>query len=137
LEREQVVQGLVGEPRAVVLLEAPHRIEALAKALEPLGERPLTVAREISKQFEQIATLPAKALSGWLTEDTQRARGEFVLVLHPQPRPASEEALDAKALKVLDLLLAELPTKTAVKLAAEITNAPRNALYAEALKRRA
>jgi 16S rRNA (cytidine1402-2'-O)-methyltransferase len=135
-ERTQAVQALATEPRTVVLLEAPHRIEALAEALAELGERPLTVAREISKQFEQIVTLPAASLPGWLTADPQRTRGEFVLVLHPAPRVAQETALDPSALHTLDLLLAELPLKTAVKLAAEITGTPRNALYEKALERK-
>src|SRR5207248_1926835 len=51
-EREAAVQALAQEPRAVVLLEAPHRIEALARALASLGERSLTVGRELTKQFE-------------------------------------------------------------------------------------
>jgi 16S rRNA (cytidine1402-2'-O)-methyltransferase len=135
-ERTQAVQALATEPRTVVLLEAPHRIEALAEALAELGERPLTVAREISKQFEQIVTLPAAQFPGWLAADPQRARGEFVLVLHPAPRVAQETALDPSALRTLDLLLAELPLKTAVKLAAEITGTPRNALYEKALERK-
>jgi 16S rRNA (cytidine1402-2'-O)-methyltransferase len=135
-ERTQAVQALATEPRTVVLLEAPHRIEALAEALAELGERPLTVAREISKQFEQIVTLPAAQFPGWLAADPQRARGEFVLVLHPAPRVAQETALDPSALRTLDLLLTELPLKTAVKLAAEITGTPRNALYEKALERK-
>jgi 16S rRNA (cytidine1402-2'-O)-methyltransferase len=42
----------------------------------------------------------------------------------------------AEAERVLDLLLAELPVKTAVKLAADISGAPRNALYALALQKK-
>jgi 16S rRNA (cytidine1402-2'-O)-methyltransferase len=49
---------------------------------------------------------------------------------------AQETALDPSALRTLDLLLAELPLKTAVKLAAEITGTPRNALYEKALERK-
>jgi 16S rRNA (cytidine1402-2'-O)-methyltransferase len=58
-------------------------------------------------------------------------RGEFALVLHPQAGPAQDSMQDAE--KVLTLLLAELPLKTAVRLAADITGAPRNALYDKAL----
>ena len=53
------VAALAQEARAVVLLEAPHRIEALARSLAALGARPVTVGRELTKQFEEIATCPA------------------------------------------------------------------------------
>ena len=42
-DRATRVAALAREPRPVVLLEAPHRIAALAQALAPLGERPLTI----------------------------------------------------------------------------------------------
>ncbi len=128
-ERTLAVQALAQQERAVVLLEAPHRIEALAQALAPLGERRVTVGRELTKQFEDVATLAAQDLSAWLAQDTNRLRGEFALVLHPAPVAADSGA----ELRVLQLLLAELPLKTAVKLAAEITGAARNDLYQRAL----
>lgn len=130
-ERAGAVQALAAERRAVLLLEAPHRVEALAEALAVLGPRPITVARELTKQFEQISTVPAAELPAWLAAEPNRARGEFVLVLHPAAVP---DAGDAQGLRVLELLLSELPLKTAVRLAAEITGAPRNALYEAGLK---
>lgn len=129
-ERTAAVQTLAVEPRAVVLLEAPHRIEALALTLATLGQRRLTVGRELTKQFEDIVTLPAAEFSSWLAQDAHRLKGEFALVLHPSTEP-SQNTTDSRVLK---LLLAELPLKTAVKLAADITGEPRNALYQEALK---
>ena len=47
-----------------------------------------------------------------------------------------EGAVEKIAERILDLLLAELPVKTAVKLAADISGAPRNALYALALEKK-
>ena len=133
-ERHAAVQAMACEPRAQVFLEAPHRIEALANALEVLGQRPLTIGREMTKQFEEIALLPAGGFSAWLKASAQRSKGEFALVLHPMPQ-ASSRMGDAE--RVLDLLLAELPVKTAVKLAAEISGAPRNRLYELALQKTA
>jgi len=130
-ERTAAVQALASEARAIVLLEAPHRIGALATALALLGTRPLTVARELTKQFEQLVTLPAAELGAWLAADEKRERGEFVLVLHPLQAQTSESGPDLRA---LTLLLAELPLKTAVRLAAEITGASRNTLYEAALQ---
>ena len=128
-ERSAATAGLAAEPRAVVLLEAPHRIEAAAQTLASLGARRITVGRELTKQFEQITTLAAQALPDWLAADPNRVRGEFVLVLHPAP-VAAEAGTDTR---VLQLLLAELPLKSAVRLAAEITGQSRNALYDAAL----
>jgi len=129
-ERNAAVLMLAKEARAVVLLEAPHRIEALAGALAVLGKRALTVGRELTKQFEEIATLAAQDFPAWLAQDSNRLRGEFALVLHPAPASAA----GGPDTRVLALLLAELPLKTAVKLAAEITGEPRNALYELALE---
>ena len=128
-ERQLAVQKLAQESRAVVLLEAPHRIEALAQALAVLGKRPITLGRELTKQFEQIETLPAQDLSAWLAEKPERLRGEFVLVLHDAP----VDDATGEGLRVLQLLLPELPLKTAVKLAAEISGESKNTLYEQAL----
>jgi 16S rRNA (cytidine1402-2'-O)-methyltransferase len=130
-EREAQVMRLSYEPRAIILLEAPHRIEALAGALTALGARALTVGRELTKQFEQIATMPASELSNWLAQDKHRCIGEFALAIHPQ---ATTQAAVGEGERILKLLLPELPTKTAVKLAADISGEPRNALYELALK---
>jgi 16S rRNA (cytidine1402-2'-O)-methyltransferase len=128
-ERQQAVLALAQENRAVVVLEAPHRIEALAQALAILGERRITVGRELTKQFEQIDTMAAQELAAWLADKPDRQRGEFALVVHDAP--VVESAGDG--LRVLKVLLPELPLKTAVRLAAEITGESKNGLYDQAL----
>lgn len=128
-ERAASIQTLASQERAVVILEAPHRIEALAQALAPLGARMLTVGRELTKQFEEIVTLATGDFAPWLASSSHRTRGEFALVLHP----AGQAAPPVVRPRVLQLLMAELPLKTAVRLAAEITGQPRNALYQQAL----
>lgn len=133
--REQALRRLASQPHACVLLEAPHRIATLARELAALGPRPLTVGRELTKQFEQIVTLPCEAFSTWLSADARHSKGEFALVLHPQPAAATEgdAGPNAEALRVLQLLLPELPLKTAARLAAHITGASKNTLYDAAL----
>lgn len=77
--REVVLNRLQGETRTTVLFEAPHRVhktlEELAKAL---GDRPVAVARELTKVFEEIwrGSLSA-AVERW----NGPQRGEFVIVL--------------------------------------------------------
>jgi 16S rRNA (cytidine1402-2'-O)-methyltransferase len=118
-ERQTAVQAMASEPRAQVFLEAPHRIEAVAKDLGVLGDRLLTVGRELTKQFEEVALLPARDFVAWLQASPQRSKGEFALVLHPL-------AVDKPA-----MLEAER-----VRLAAQISGAPRNALYELALQKK-
>ena len=131
-ERDAAVQALAQERRAVVLLEAPHRIEAVARALAVLGERRITVGRELTKQFEEIATVATAELPAWFAAGRDRTRGEFALVLHPVAASTADDGAEGE--RVLRLLMAELPVKTAVRLAAEISGAPRNALYETALR---
>lgn len=130
-ERGHAIEVLGQDPRSHVLLEAPHRIEALAAALRVLGERPITVGRELTKQFEEIATMPAYGLSAWLSGHAQRMRGEFALVVHAQAQVRAQGTDNDRLLKIL---MHELPLKTAVKVAAEISGEPKNALYDRALE---
>jgi 16S rRNA (cytidine1402-2'-O)-methyltransferase len=128
-ERAAALESLQAQARAVVLLEAPHRMEALAQALAAWGPRAVTVGRELTKQFEEIHTLPAAELAAWLDADSNRLRGEFTLVLHP----AASAVVTAQDDRVLTLLMEHLPLKTAVQLAAHISGESKNALYARAL----
>lgn len=131
-ERAAAVEALRDEARCVVLLEAPHRIADLAAALSVLGEREVTFAREISKQFESISRARADGLCQWLAADPNRSRGEFVVVLHP----SSTQGENRLPRELLSRLLPLLPLKTAVQIAAEVTGGARNALYEQALQLR-
>lgn len=136
-DRKAALQALAAQPQAQVLFEAPHRVQTLAAELaQAMPQRLLSCCRELTKQFESIHTLPASDFPAWLAADTQRLRGEFVLVLHAAPPEAPDEeadALPAEAERALRTLLAELPLKQAVSLAATLSGAPRNALYQRAL----
>jgi 16S rRNA (cytidine1402-2'-O)-methyltransferase len=132
-ERQAALARCAGDTGTQVLFEAPHRIAALLRELaERCGARPVTLCRELTKQFETVATLPAAQLPDWLQADAQRSRGEFVLVLHALPAE-DRSVLPAVAEPLLQALLDALPLRQAVALAAEATGAPRNALYERAL----
>jgi len=132
-ERARSLQAVAHAPASQVLFEAPHRIEALARALaEACPARAVTLCRELTKQFETVATMPASELPAWLAADANRLRGEFVLVLHAMAADASSDTPAAQD-RLLKPLLAALPLKQAVALAAELSGTPRNALYTRAL----
>jgi 16S rRNA (cytidine1402-2'-O)-methyltransferase len=140
-ERAAELARLQDARASTVIFEAPHRIEALAAAMAQTladGARLLTVCRELTKQFEQVATLPVRDFPGWLAADANHRRGEFVLVLHAAPAQAvAEDALPADAERTLRILLRELPLKQAAAIAAELSGLPRKRLYAQALAWRA
>ena len=135
--RRTELESLREQSANLVFYEAPHRVlETVADMAELLGQRTLVVARELTKTFETIQRLPLSEALSWLQEDANRQRGAFVLIVSGAPA-VQEEALSAATLKVLQILLTELPVKQASKLAAEITGEKKNRLYEAALQLRA
>lgn len=135
--RQAAIAALQAEPRPVVLLESPHRITDLAASLAVLGDRPVTLARELTKQFEQLHTIAAHNLGDWLREDAMRQRGEFVVIVHAPEKAAAESAIPEEALRLMQLLHNEgVSLKSAARVAAQFTGAARNALYEAALAQR-
>ncbi|NOT15377.1 MAG: 16S rRNA (cytidine(1402)-2'-O)-methyltransferase [Methylotenera sp.] len=133
--RRKVLESLTAQTVTLVFYEAPHRIvECVADIASVLGtERQLTFARELTKTFETIYTCPASRANAWLQADSNQQRGEFVLLVEAAPEKDAT-ALPEEAVRILKLLLSELPLKQAVKLATEITQEKKNTLYEFALK---
>jgi 16S rRNA (cytidine1402-2'-O)-methyltransferase len=125
------------EPRTLIFYEAPHRLlESLEDMREVFGgDRPAVLARELTKTFETLKGAPLGELCGWVAADSNQQRGECVVLVGGWQAPEGEGALSAEALRVLDLLLGELPLKRAAALAAEITGVRKNLLYQAALER--
>jgi len=121
---------LQADPRTLIFYEAPHRIAA---ALDDMAEifgvaREAVLARELTKIYETVRAAPLGELAAWVRADTDQQKGEIVvLVRGAEARPSDE--LGAEAQRVLRLLLAELPLKQAVALAAGISGERRNRLY--------
>jgi 16S rRNA (cytidine1402-2'-O)-methyltransferase len=131
--RRDALAGLAALPYALVFYEAPHRVlETLEDMVQVLGaERSLVIAREITKLFETFHRCALGEASAWLSEDANRLKGEFVLIVGGAALPRDQAVEEAE--RILRILLGELPLKQAVQLAAEITGAKRNTLYDRAL----
>jgi 16S rRNA (cytidine1402-2'-O)-methyltransferase len=136
--RRARLQLLQEEPRTLILYEAPHRLlDCLSDLAEIFGEaRPAVLARELTKTYETLKGLALGELRDWVRADPNQQRGECVLVVGGWEAPEGDEAVDAQTLRVLDLLLGELPVKRAAALAAEITGVRKNLLYQLALERK-
>ena len=121
-------------PYLLVFYEAPHRVIAsvIDMAAAFGGERPVTIARELTKLFETIHACRLGEAAAWLAADANRIKGEFVLLVEGASEAGAADAGAAR--RVLEILLRELPLKQAVKLAAEIGGGKRNELYRIALE---
>jgi 16S rRNA (cytidine1402-2'-O)-methyltransferase len=133
--RRQVLEGLKSQTVTLVFYEAPHRIVAsLADMAHVLGaDRRVTIARELTKTFETVHTCFLSEAQAWLKADANQQRGEFVLLVEAPPLKNQEE-ISEQTVRMLTLLLAELPLKQAVKLAADISREKKNSLYELALQ---
>lgn len=135
--RRARLEQLKEEPRTLIFYEAPHRILECLEDMQAVfgAERPALLARELSKTFETLKGLPLADLRAWVAADTNQQRGECVVLVAGWQAPEGDAAVGAEALRVLDLLLAEMPLKRAAALAAEITGVRKNLLYQVALDR--
>ncbi len=135
--RRARLQQVKEEPRTLIFYEAPHRILECVEDLRAVfgDARQAVLARELTKTFETIKGLPLVELREWIAADSNQQRGECVLLVAGWLAPEGAEAVSAEALRVLDLLLGELPLKRAAALAAEITGVRKNLLYQVALER--
>lgn len=135
--RRARLEALREEPRTLIFYEAPHRLLESLEAMKDVfgAERPVVLARELTKTFETLKDLPLGELCAWVAADANQQRGECVLLVGGWQAPEGEEMVTAEALRILDLLLGELPLKRAAALAAEITGARKNLLYQVALQR--
>ncbi|MBD8491852.1 16S rRNA (cytidine(1402)-2'-O)-methyltransferase [Pseudomonas syringae] len=133
--RRSRLEQLVEEPRTLIFYEAPHRILECLQDMEAIfgAERPAVLARELTKTFETLKGLPLAQLRAFVEADSNQQRGECVVLVAGWSAPEGDEAVNAEARRVLDLLLQDLPVKRAAALAAEITGVRKNLLYQLAL----
>ncbi len=133
--RRKVLEALKPQTVTLVFYEAPHRIiDSIVDMCAVLGgDRRITFARELTKTFETVYSCRMREAEAWLQADTNQQRGEFVLLVEAAAIKEAEE-ISEETVRVLKLLLAELPLKQAVKLATEITHEKKNVLYDFALQ---
>ncbi|WP_081617330.1 16S rRNA (cytidine(1402)-2'-O)-methyltransferase [Thioalkalivibrio sp. ALMg11] len=136
--RQRRLEALLVLPVTTILFESSHRVRAAAANLAQLAPgREVFLARELTKQFEEHYRGPAGELPAWLDADSNRTRGEFVLILGPAPAPdtggEADMPLSDEHERLLAALLHELPLKRAARLLSDATDLPRNRVYARAL----
>lgn len=132
--REEQLEQYMEEPRVVVFYESPHRIvDSLKSFQKVLPERPLVLARELTKTFETVLQGSPAELLDVMAEDANQTKGEFVVLLAGAPEAKAEEGVSVEAQGWLRALLPLMPVKKAASVVAERTGAKKNELYQLAL----
>ncbi|MCH5267568.1 MAG: 16S rRNA (cytidine(1402)-2'-O)-methyltransferase [Lachnospiraceae bacterium] len=133
-ERRKILQSLCTETRTIVIYEAPHHLKnTLQELYSELGERKLTVCREITKIHETVQLFTLSSAISYFEENTPR--GEFVLVLEGRnPEELEQEAREAwNALSVpehMEQYLARgMQRKEAMKQVAKDRGVPKRDIY--------
>ena len=126
--RERLAQ-LASETRTLIFYESAHRIaDTLADAVDAFGaQRPAVIARELTKLFETVLDGPLAALREQVEADANQRRGEFVLLVQGVGDETEAKLIEGRRLYAK--LCEHLPPSAAAKLAAELSGAPRKALY--------
>ena len=121
---------------AVCIYEAPHRIlDCLKDIIVTLGsDCVLVMGRELTKQFETIKKTTASALLEFVQSDLNQQRGEFTLIVIPKQPADTEKLLSTEQIKVLELLICELPPKKAVSLTQKLVGGDKELLYGYAVR---
>lgn len=127
--RRERLSRLAAETRTLLFYESSHRIEeSLADCVAAFGgERRAVLARELTKLFETVLDGPLATLLARVREDADQRKGEFVLVV--EGAGDDEAARIAEGRRLYAKLGEHLPPSAAAKLAAELSGAPRKALY--------
>ena len=89
-EKAEILEELREETRTIILYEAPHRlVKTLREIYDTVGERKITLCRELTKKFETI--LPTTLEGALAYYEEEEPRGEYVLVLEGRSRLAIKE----------------------------------------------
>jgi len=133
--RLSMLQSLTGEQRTLGFYESSHRIlefvEDIGRIFPP--ERPLVIARELTKMHETIVNTTAEQAATIITADPYMQRGEFVVLIQGAEEIRATETLSDEQMNTLKLLLEECSLKTAVALCCKITGARKEIAYKTAL----
>lgn len=119
------------------MFEGPHRLRAsLVDLLEVCGaDRQLSIARELTKRFEQIYTLSLGEALAWLEADRHHAQGEFVLILHAETVTveSGSSEVDESTQAWMRVMLETMSVRDVAKIVAKVTGLGRDVVYECAL----
>ena len=133
--RKEHLQSLVDDPHTLIFYEAPHKLSATLKdMLEVLGDRPISLVRELTKLHEEVMRTTLAQAAAYYEQNPPR--GEFVLVVAgAQPRNTKDEVTFEEAVEMVRALQRQedLPASEAARRIAKETGYKKSELYKSAL----
>ena len=128
------LQAVAQETATLIFYESKHRIlDSLADMAEVFGaERPLVVARELTKTFETFYRGSIASVIEQVSATDDDQKGEFVVMVGGNPAPVTASEVDFE--RLFKLLLKELPPKKAAAVLSELTGQSKKELYQQALE---
>jgi 16S rRNA (cytidine1402-2'-O)-methyltransferase len=130
--RRQLLEEVRDEKRTLVAFEAPHRLIDTLKDIErSLGERPLAVARELTKLHEEVRRGKPNELLGHFAENPPR--GEITLVIGGQTDPEPWDDTRVAAALARRVAAGDSPS-VAAKTIARLSGRSRREIYHLAIK---
>ena len=128
----KVLAEIDARSETVAVYESPYRIlEALEDITKVLGDRPVSVSREISKLHEETLRGSAESISATLAA-RPAIKGEFVIVIGAQEK-APEELTEADITSEIEQALLDHPSGKAASLLSKKLGLPRDDVYARIL----
>jgi len=133
-QRRELLSSLADQPRTMIFYEAPHRLlKTLADMEELLGaERPIAVARELTKAYEEIRRGSIREVAAYFRE--HEPRGEFTLVLAGKQPEAPTADMEQIAREVQQLIANGMDKKEAFKTKAREYGIRKSEIYNYYLK---
>lgn len=134
--RKAVFESYIKQPGTLVFYESSHRIMKCMDDVMAVYEltHKMSIARELTKTFETIATGTVQELHQLVASDSNMQRGEFVVLIEGfNKKQHKNDGLSDEDLKTLAVLMSECSVKTAVKLAVQLTGQSKKTLYQAAL----
>jgi len=136
--RRNRLEALANMPETLILYESVHRIIDVLADIEVIvgAERPIALARELTKRYETIYRGTVAQVREQLAADPGGGKGEFTLVIAGAPE--KEATAPQELERVVTILLQAVSASQAAALAAEITGVKKREAYrvATALKER-
>ncbi|MGY4878099.1 16S rRNA (cytidine(1402)-2'-O)-methyltransferase [Vreelandella aquamarina] len=131
--RLKALEDIKGREETLVFYESPHRIvHTLTAISEVLEDRPVVLARELTKTFETFLSGSAASLLADMQNDPNQARGEFVIMIEGAPESEPQTALAFSSDALLDALLNEgVGVKQGAAVAARLLGGRKQNWYAK------